>query len=563
MRIKKAGVALLAASALALSACSGPAATDGKSNKAAELPASDINRVEPAKLKEGGNLRLAFNALPTNYNPIHVNGNTVDNSDLWKYMSPRNIKFAEDGTWEPNKTFLESYKVDNKADGDVKMTVTLTLNPEAKWYDGTPISAADYQANWNACKTPDTGFDCASQDGWREILSIEPGKDQFEVVVKFDREYPDWAAVLSEPVAAKGTSDATVFNTGWVAADVNVLNQYVAGPFKFKSIDEATKRITLERNEKWWGPKAKLDTVTFSTLDAKAQAQAFANNELDVVSQIVDAPTYELVKGRQNAAVKQSASTQWRHITLNSQAEALKDVKVRRAIQKGIDATDFLATDMAGLPVDGLDLSLGNHFFMPGQKGYQDNSVKFDPEGAKKDLEELGYKMNEKTKFFEKDGKELSFKFTRLTGVPTSESAAALLKEHMKNIGINLVFTDVPAKEFSNVLDSGEFESIAFGWRGTPYPMNNIGQIYGTGSQSNFSKVSDPEIDKYIDKISGEPDNEKRIKMTNEVDKIIWDNVMTIPVYYRATLTAVPANLANFGATAFETILPENIGYTE
>lgn len=76
-----------------------------------------------------------------------------------------------------------------------------------------------------------------------------------------------------------------------------------------------------------------------------------------MVSQIVDAPTYELVKGRQNAVVKQSASTQWRHITLNSQAEALKDVKVRRAIQKGIDATDFLATDMAGLPVDGLDLS--------------------------------------------------------------------------------------------------------------------------------------------------------------------------------------------------------------
>ena len=167
MRIKKAGVALLAASALALSACSGPAATDGKSDKAAALPASDINRVEPAKLKEGGNLRLAFEALPTNYNPIHVNGNTVDNSDLWAYMSPQNIKFAEDGTWEPNKTFLESYKVDNKADGDVKMTVTLTLNPEAKWYDGTPISAADYQANWNACKTPDTGFDCASQDGWK------------------------------------------------------------------------------------------------------------------------------------------------------------------------------------------------------------------------------------------------------------------------------------------------------------------------------------------------------------------------------------------------------------
>lgn len=218
---------------------------------------------------------------------------------------------------------------------------------------------------------------------------------------------------------------------------------------------------------------------------------------------------------------------------------------------------------MAGLPVEGLDLSLGNHFFMPGQAGYEDHSVKFDPEGAMKDLEDLGYKMNETTKFFEKDGKELSFKFTRLTGIPTSESAAALFKEHMKNIGINVVFADVPPSEFSNVLEAGEFESIAFGWRGTPYPMANIGQIYGTGSASNFSMVSDPKIDEYVEKISAETDNEKRIEMTNEVDKIIWDNVMTIPLYYRASLTAVPANLANYGAKAFETFLPEKIGYTE
>lgn len=65
--------------------------------------------------------------------------------------------------------------------------------------------------------------------------------------------------------------------------------------FKFKSIDQGTKRITLERNDMWWGEKPKLDTITISVLDNKAQANAFANNELDVVDQIIDAATYELV----------------------------------------------------------------------------------------------------------------------------------------------------------------------------------------------------------------------------------------------------------------------------
>ncbi|QRV01883.1 ABC transporter family substrate-binding protein [Arcanobacterium phocisimile] len=563
MGIKKAGFALVAASALVLSACSGPASSEsGSDGKSASLPASDYNKVDPADLKDGGDLRLAIASMPSNYNPLHVNGNTVENSDIWSYALGSNFIYADDATWEPNKNFLESYDVDTKADGDAKMTVTLNLNPEAKWYSETPITVADYQAGWNACKSEDTGFDCASTDGWNRIISIEQGRDEFQVIAKFDREYPDWSSVLGTAYPAAGFSDPAMFNDGWTD-DVNVLNQFVSGPFKFKSIDNGAKRITLERNEKWWGDTAKLDAVTFSVLDTKAQAQAFANNELDIVDQILDAPTYELVKGRQNAEVKQSASTSWRHITLNSNAESLSDVKVRQAIQKGIDSADFLATDMAGLPVEGLDLSLGNHFFMPGQAGYEDHAVKFDPEGAMKDLEDLGYTMNESTKFFEKDGKPLSFNFTRLTGIPASESAAALLKEHMKAIGINVVFVDTPPKEFSNVLESGEFEAISFGWRGTPYPMANVGQIYGPGSSSNFSKVDDPKIAEYIEKIASETDNDKRVKLTNEVDEIIWDNVMTIPLYYRATLRAIPGDLANYGATAFETFLPEHIGYTK
>lgn len=94
--------------------------------------------------------------------------------------------------------------------------------------------------------------------------------------------------------------------------------------------------------------------------------------------------------------------------------------------------------------------------------------------------------------------------------------------------------------------------------------MANVGQIYGTpGSNSNFSGVSDPEIDEYIKKIATETDRDERIKLTNEVDKVIWDNVMTLPLYYRANITAVPANLVNYGATAFESFPAENIGFAK
>jgi peptide/nickel transport system substrate-binding protein len=46
---------------------------------------------------------------------------------------------------------------------------------------------------------------------------------------------------------------------------------------------------------------------------------------------------------------------------------------------------------------------------------------------------------------------------------------------------------------------------------------------------------------------------------------LIWDEVHTLPLYRRQTFTAVPENLANFGASTFQLsgFQAENIGYTE
>lgn len=53
-----------------------------------------------------------------------------------------------------------------------------------------------------------------------------------------------------------------------------------------------------EKNPNWWGDEPKLDKVTFKALETAAMAQAFANNELDVVDMIIDADTYQLVQKR-------------------------------------------------------------------------------------------------------------------------------------------------------------------------------------------------------------------------------------------------------------------------
>ena len=154
-----------------------------------------------------------------------------------------------------------------------------------------------------------------------------------------------------------------------------------------------------------------------------------------------------------------------------------------------------------------------------------------------------------------------------MTGVPTSENEGALFKQDMAKIGVKVNLVNTPSDSFIQTLSSHSFDVIAFTW-GTAYPMANIRQIYGAAAegskqplQSNFSQLLDPEVEKLISKIDTESDVSKRRELANQADKTIWDDVMTLPLYRRMSLTAVPKNLANFGASTFQTVRAEDIGF--
>ena len=83
------------------------------------------------------------------------------------------------------------------AESDDHLTLTYTLNPDAVWHDGNPITAADWQATWNALNGLNPEFQVVSTEGYELITSVEQGADEFEVVVTFCQPYPDHEALFS------------------------------------------------------------------------------------------------------------------------------------------------------------------------------------------------------------------------------------------------------------------------------------------------------------------------------------------------------------------------------
>ena len=61
--------------------------------------------------------------------------------------------------------------------------------------------------------------------------------------------------------------------------------------------------------------------------------------------------------------------------------------------------------------------------------------------------------------------------------------------------------------------------------------------------------------------IAVETDPVERTRLANEVDKLLWDFVHTLPLYQRPELVGQREDLANFGAFGFSSTIYEDIGY--
>ena len=89
MKIRRLAAATVI-TALTLTACSGSNEEAPSAGGSAEVgTTNDINPQDRANLQQGGNLRLALNDFPPNFNSLHIDGNTGDVASLMRSTMPR------------------------------------------------------------------------------------------------------------------------------------------------------------------------------------------------------------------------------------------------------------------------------------------------------------------------------------------------------------------------------------------------------------------------------------------------------------------------------------------
>lgn len=514
----------------------------------------DYTKASYDQLKDGGELHFSITELTAQGN-IFQQDSTLYSNVIWNWYNPQVILF--DDSFEPqiNPDYLSGIKEETK---DGKTVVTYTINPNAKWNDGTPIDWTAFETTWIINNGKDKNYAPNSTDGYQDIESVTRGANDKEAVVTFDKIYV-WYYGLFNNLAYPALKDYNTYKEGYLKT---VHNEWGAGPYMVENYDPNAGVISFVKNPKWWGKPGKLDRITYTQMEASAELNAFKNGEIDAVGSISSKERYEAVKDVPNTKIYTAGSTSSSVFMLNAESEPLKDPRVREAIFTARDRKQLAKIAYNGLNYDAPDA--GSFTLFPGQKGYHDNFsevVKFDPERSKKLLDEAGW-VPGADGIREKDGKRLELSYPLFGDSQTRRAGYLATQKMMKDVGIDLKIVEYPAKEFSNVYTKRQFDVFSLGFSSSdPFGVAYFGQIYGSDSGLNLSKTGTPEFDQKIKELQQIGDKDKQIARANELEVEAFRLFGIMPGSIGPDMTIVKDGLANVGSLSFHTVAKENIGW--
>jgi len=534
-------------------------AASGRNAEQKSVKNADQNQMNPQSrdnIQQGGKLVWPINQALANFNYDQLDGTLYEGTNIIRAVMPMIFLFDASATPAYNPDYLAG---EPKLVTSPKPTVTYELNPKAIWYDGTPITAADYIAQWKALNGTNHAYQISASSGYDQIENVTQGDSKFEVVVTFKTPYADWKSLFWPLYPATTNNDPKVFNEGWKKGFLTS-----GGPFKFQGYDATAKIYTIVPNEKWWGRKPKLDQIVYRVIDDDAQPSALANGEIDMMNIGPSADYYNKARTIQGVDIRVAGGPNFRHLTINGQSALLQDVHVRQALAMGIDRTAIAKAELGPLPV--VPTSLGNHIFMQNQAGYQDNSavVAYNPEKAKQMLDAAGWVVQGTKRV--KDGKPLVVHVVIPAGIAVSRSESELIQNMLAQINVEVDIDTVPGDDFfDKYITPGRFDFTVFSWIGTQFPVSSAQSIYvkpvGDKIQQNYSRIGSDQLDKAYREAVQELDPAKAIQKANEVDKLIWEEVHSLTNYQRPDIWAVKAGLANMGAYGFALVAYEDIGW--
>lgn len=480
---------------------------------------------------DGKVFRYAVNTLPTTLDP--TKGQSIGDNEI-QHAITEGLTRNTAGDVKPG--IAESW--DESEDG---LTYTFHLRKDAKWSDGEPITAADFEYSWKRLVNPETASpyafigDClkngqAIEQGNMDVdeLGVKAIDDTtLEVTLEHPTSY--FLSLIGSSGQFAPLRQDVVEEYGTDFAATSEKNVY-SGPFVMTSSEDNV--WTFEKNDNYWDKDSiKLDKCELNYVEnTDTQLSMYEAGDLDYVQ----VPTAYVPDYKDKAEVFANGNVDFCYINEKSDNPALSNKNFRLALNYALNRNDYnkLAnadtyTAFNGLVFPGLQAK-GTTY----GEAYDLNSYSYPLDGDQdKATEYLNAAMQE---LGVSNASDITVEVVT-TDADSSKRIVETLQEQWQNaLGINVKIRQVTyADIYGKVFPEHDYE-IGYGGWGSDYddPYSYL-ELFKGDSSYNYSQYENPEVDQLLTASQDESDTDARMDHLNQAEQIILADGAFVPLQAR------------------------------
>lgn len=412
---------------------------------------------------------------------------------------------------------------------------TFHLRKDAKWSDGSPVTAQDFVYSWQRLSDPNTASPYASYLQYGHIVNIDDivagKKPVTDLGVKAIDDHT-FEVTLSEPVpyfykllvhsSVSPVPKAAVEKYGekWTQPANIVTN----GAYKLKDW-VVNERIVLERNTNYWdNAKTVINQVTYLPISSEVtDVNRYRSGEIDMTYNNMPIELFQKLKKEIPNEVHVDPYLCTYYYEINNQKAPFTDVRVRTALKLALDRDIIVnkVKNQGDLPA---------YSFTP---PYTDGAKLVEPEWfgwtqekrneeAKKLLAEAGYTAD----------KPLTFNLLYNTSDLHKKLAIAAASIWKKNLGVNVKLENQEWKTFLDTRHQGTFDVARAAWCADYNEPTSFLNMVLSDSSNNTTHYKSPAFDKIIADTLKVTDDAQRTELYAKAEQQLDKDSAMVPVYY-------------------------------
>ena len=476
-------------------------------------------------------------------------GNNFDVQDMgWRWMMAECYEGLMRDVADENGDRFEYAGAESMDVSDDGLVYTFHLRKDAKWSDGQPVTAADYEYGWKRLLNPEYGYSYSfflfnvvgaeeyyNGQGSADEIGIKAVDDYtFEVTLKvadptFQSKLVATPLYPTRQDVAEAAGDQ--WGKDWTKCVYN-------GPFAMTNLVEDNSMTWVKNDQYWDKDNVKLNQVNWYCVAENATAATmFDNGQLDVFDAAGDyIAKYdkEVEAGNMQTMTTEYPGTM---VLCYEQSEGgksglMKNVNIRKAISYSINREEMVSAVYGRY-------TAAYGFVSPAITLDGTSYRKQASETMKEEYEQYAGDADKLKALFQKGLDELGItdKPEDITITLLSQGSATenqLEREYLQqsisqNLGVKVELNTVGDYQmFANERDNKNYDIFVGGWfsdYNDPLDFLNVYDSYGLYSNSEY--------DSLIDSLTGENDNAKRLEIYQKLeDLLVAQDCGVAPLYY-------------------------------